>query len=175
MNPNSCFYRIGKTVALGLCYLWPVSLVPAQSAIDPVRPQAPVLWRPYRAPEVPPARLANSERMKSLIKGGTLYLTAEDAVNLAIENNIDVEIARYNPISSAWSLERSLAGGALPGVPSAASQVSSAAGGQGVLGSQAAAGVSTAPSTGRSSAGNATISQIGPVAQTYDPAIQEST
>jgi outer membrane protein TolC len=146
-----------------------------QSSIEPVRPKAPILWRPYEAAEVPPARLGNSAHIHELIRGGTLYLTAQDAISLALENNVDVEIARYNPIALAWTLERSQAGGALPGVPSGASQVSSTAGGQGVQGSQAAAGVSSGPSAARSSAGNATITQIGPTAQTFDPAIQEST
>jgi outer membrane protein len=181
-QPGIC-HRVRKYVAVGLCYFWPVSLITAQqpaavapqSSIAPVRPKAPVFWRPYEAAEVPPARMSNSAHLHELIKGGTLYLTAQDAITLALENNIDVEIARYNPISLAWSLERSEAGGALPGVPSGASQVTSSAGGQGVQGSQAAAGVSGGSSAARGGGGNATISQIGPTAQTYDPAIQEST
>ncbi len=49
-----------------------------------------------------------------------LYLTVQDAIALALENNIDIEVARYNPILAEWQLERSRAGGALPGVPSSA-------------------------------------------------------
>ena len=47
--------------------------------------------------------------------------------------------------------------------------------GQGVAGSQAAAGVTAGPTSANGAAAtNATIAQIGPVAQTLDPIIQES-
>ena len=105
-----------------------------------------------------------------------LYLTAQDAIALVLENNIDLEVSRYNPFISEWNLERAEAGGALPGVPSGASQAGSVASGQGVLGSQAAAGV-TAPGASLSKGGstNATISQIGPVTPNLDPIVQETT
>ena len=45
------------------------------------------------------------------------------------------------PLSADWSLKRQLAGGALPGVPSGNSVVNQATSGQGVAGSQLAAGV----------------------------------
>ncbi len=105
-----------------------------------------------------------------------LYLTVQDAIALALENNIDLEVARYNPILSEWQLERSQAGGALPGVPSSAAQAGNVASGQGVAGSQAAAGVATGGNGANGpSATNATIAQIGPIAQTLDPVIQENT
>ena len=113
--------------------------------------------------------------LPDLIRGGKLYLTAQDAIALALENNIDIEVARYNPISLEWSVERAQAGGALPGVPSGATQANSVASGQGVLGSQAAAGVSTGGNANSRTSGNATITQVGPVAQTFDPSIQGST
>ena len=145
-------------------------------SIEPVRPSAPVLWRPYLATDVPPVRLSNSERLQSLIRAGTLYLTVQDAIALVLENNIDIEVARYNPILAEWQLERARAGGALPGVPAVASQAGSVASGQGVAGSEAAAGVvSTQGNNTNNKTGNATISQVGPVAQTLDPALQASS
>ncbi|MGA3028398.1 MAG: TolC family protein [Bryobacteraceae bacterium] len=169
------FYR--RSLAVGLSWLCAFSLLPAQEApIAPVRPSAPIVWRPYLSTEVPPARLANSPRLRDLVRAGKLYLTAQDAIALALENNIDVEVARYNPLVAAWQLERAQAGGALPGVPSSASQAGSVASGQGVSGSQAAAGVTAGPSTVSTTAtGNATIAQIGPVTQTLDPTIQETS
>jgi len=164
-------------IAAGLCYLWPVSLVLAQQdAIEPVRPSAPVLWRPFLPAEVPPAPLGNSERLHGLIRAGNLYLTVRDAIALALENNIDLEVARYNPIMAQWNLERAQAGGALPGVPAASSQAASVASGQGVQGSQQAAGVSGGTtSSATKSAGNATVSQIGPTTQTLDPTFQDQS
>jgi len=134
------------------------------------------LLRPYLPAEVPPVRLENSGRLASLVRAGMLYLTVQDAIALALENNLDIEVARYNPILAEWQLKRSQAGGALPGVTSGASQVGSVANGQGVAGSQAAAGVTTGSNgVAGTSATNATISQIGPISQTLDPTIQEST
>lgn len=143
------------------------------ASIDPVRPTTPIL-RWYFTPTVPPVRTADSGRLQNLIRAGVLYLTVQDAIALALENNIDLEIARYDPIIASWNLTRSQAGGALPGVPSGAAQTGAVAAGQGVAGSQAAAGVTAGgPPTGGGGT-NATISQIGPIAQTLDPTIQDS-
>lgn len=168
---------IRKCTALSACILFVISPAVGQIAsIEPVRPSAPILWRPYLAPEVPPARLANSIRIRDLVRAGELYLTVQDAIALALENNIDIEIARYNPILSAWRIQRAQAGGALPGVPSNASQANSVASGQGVAGSQAAAGVTpTGSTTTGNNTANAAVAQIGPVTQTLDPIIQEAS
>ncbi len=146
-----------------------------QQEIAPVRPRAPIFVRPYSAPTIPPAPLSNSPRLHDLIRAGKLYLTAQDAIILALENNIDVELARYQPILDQWNLERAEAGGPLPGVPNGSSQSTSVASGEGVAGSQAAAGVSSSGG-GRSSgnAVNATITQIGPVTPTLDPTFQDT-
>jgi outer membrane protein len=179
MTPRSGGFTLylRKCIAVALCCTWPVSFASAQQlSIEPVRPAAPVLWRPYLAPEVPPVHLDNSERLRNLIRAGKLYLTVQDAIALALENNIDIEVARYNPISAEWRVQRAEAGGALPGVPSGASQAGSVAAGQGVLGSQQAAGVSGGGgNVGGRGAGNVSISQIGPVTQTLDPIFQQAT
>lgn len=165
-----------KSRIASLCVILTVAAQAQQLGIAPVVPQKPVVVRSYLAPEVPPVRLANSNRMASLIRAGVLYLTAQDAIALALENDIDLEVARYNPILSQWNLIRSEAGGALPGVPSAAGQAGSVANGQGVAGSQAAAGVSGGGgNAGGGGGGNATIAQIGPVTQVLDPLIQETS
>src|SRR5947209_8631791 len=131
-----------KCLAAILCYTCSISLAEAQQvSIEPASAPGPSVLRPYRAPEIPEIRVSNSGRLRDLIRAGTLYLTAQDAIALALENNIDIEVARYNPILSVWQLRRAQAGGALPGVPSGASQAGSVASGQGVAGSQAAAGV----------------------------------
>ena len=164
--------RVRQALASALCCLAPAW--GQQAEIVPQRPQAPVLWRPYLPVQVPPVRLANSSRLKDLIRGGKLYLTVRDAIALALENDIDIESLRYN--DAEWRLERAQAGGALPGVPTGASLTSSVQSGQGVLGSQAAAGVKIGgASGGTAGTANVTVSQVGTVAQTYDPAVQEST
>ncbi len=146
-----------------------------QSSIAPERPTGSVFIRPYEAPTIPPVRLGNSLRIQDLIRGGKLYLTAQDAISLALENNIDIETARYQPLIDQWNVELYEAGGSLPGVPTGSSQVSSVTSGQGVSGSQQAAGVSGGGGgNGGGNAVNATISQIGPTTPPLDPVFQQS-
>jgi len=170
--------ELRKYVALGLACLGPVSPVMGQQSVSiaPIRPTGSIFTRPYRPVEVPAARLGDSGRLNGLVKAGKLYLTAQDAIALALENSIDVEVARYAPISSAWRVTRSEAGGALPGVPSGSSQTNSVASGQGVLGSQQATGVGGGSGNGSISrgGGNASISQVGPVTQNLDASLQGS-
>jgi outer membrane protein len=169
-----------QVIATVLCYTCWLSCaapqaMPQSLSIDPERPSAPVFWRPYLAPDVPPARLSNSPRIQDLIRADTLYLTVQDTIALVLENNIDIEVARYSPLLADWNLERARAGGALPGVPNGASTVGSVASGQGVVGSETAAGVvSTGGTTPTNKTSNATVSQVGPVAQTFDPSITGS-
>jgi outer membrane protein len=168
-----------RPVALvfGVCGV--VSFLPAQQPaallpIEPVKLSTPFL-RSYVAPQTPAIRMGDSARLQSLIRAGVLYLSVQDAIALALENNIDLEIARYGPILASWNLIRAQAGGALPGVPSGAAQAGAVASGQGVSGSQAAAGVTAGAPPVSGGGTNATISEIGPIAQTLDPTIQETS
>jgi outer membrane protein len=144
-----------------------------QAFIAPQRPQQFVLWRPYIAEYIPPTRLSNSPRLRDLVRAGKLYLTAQDAIALALENNIDIESARYNPLILASQVRRLEAGGALAGVPSARSQVGSVQSGQGIAGSQSAAGVSTGGTGQSTGIANTTVTQIGPVTPVLDPIFQD--
>lgn len=164
-------------LAAGLCAILPMATIAADVvSIAPVPADAPSVIRPYLAAEVPDIRPGNSPRLAELIRAGKLYLTLQDAIALALENNIDLEVARYNPILAEWRLKRSLAGGALPGVPSSAAQVGSVASGQGVVGSQQAAGVGGGGNNANQTQGaNATITQVGPVTQNLDPSFQQTT
>ena len=88
--------RLQQWVSLGLCALFASPFAYGQQAeIGPVMARGGVFGR-YSAPIVPPIRLSNSARVRSLIQGGKLYLTAQDAIALALENNIDIESDRYN-------------------------------------------------------------------------------
>jgi len=167
--------RAQRWISITLCAL---SVAPYGWSQD--SPLGPVaggggFFRKYSAPAIPGPRLGNSSRLRSLLQGGKLYLTAQDAIALAIENNIDIESNRYNALISTWNYTRQLAGGPLPGVPSGSSQVGSVQSGEGVAGSQAAAGVSNnGSSNGGGSGTNTTISQIGPITPTLDPSFQSS-
>jgi outer membrane protein len=139
------------------------------------KPHGPLLVRSYMPATVPPVSLANSDHLHSLIRAGKLYLTLQDAIALALENNLDLEVDRYGPLNAEWSLQRAEAGGALRGVTSGNSLVNQATSGQGVAGSQAAAGLSSASSGNSGGSGGAIISQIGPVTQNLDAVLQNAT
>src|SRR4051812_2294753 len=51
------------------------------------------ITRPYSVPQVPPINLANSNRIDQLMRAGRLYLSLQDAIALALENNLDVELS----------------------------------------------------------------------------------
>ena len=72
--------------------------------------------RTYRATLVPQPNLANSARIDALVRDGKLELSLKDAISLALENNLDIAIARYNiPIAQADIL-RTQAGATFRGV-----------------------------------------------------------
>ncbi len=77
----------------------------------------------YRSPVVGAVSLSNSPRIESLIRAGNLYLTLDDAIALAIENNLDVQWDRLNtPISQSDTL-RAKGGGLLRGIPTTLTEV----------------------------------------------------
>ena len=157
-----------KTFRAVLAFGCAISQVRAQESTQVVnQPDKPFLIRPYLATSMPPVRLTNSSRVHQLMRAGKLYLTVQDAIALAIENNLDLEVDRYGPLNADWNLKRAEAGGALRGVTSGNSTSNQVSSGQGVEGSQAAAGL--ANTSGSSSGGSAgTISQIGPITQNLD-------
>jgi outer membrane protein len=59
-------------------------------------PAFPNVIRPYMPQHVPPPNLANTSRIDQLMHDGKIILSIDDAVALALENNLDIGIARYN-------------------------------------------------------------------------------
>ncbi len=69
--------------------------------------------RPFAAREVSSPSFENSARLHQLIRAGNLYLSLPDAISLAIENNLDIELSRYSiPIAQTETLRTR--GGGLP-------------------------------------------------------------
>ena len=50
---------------------------------------------PYQSRHVPPPNLSNTGRIDQFLHDGKLYLSLKDAIALALENNLDIAIARY--------------------------------------------------------------------------------
>src|SRR5918999_905847 len=70
---------------------------------------------------VEPINLGNSGRLEALLRAGRLYLSLRDAVALALENNLDIELQRYGPRIAETDVLRAQAGGVVRGVPTAIS------------------------------------------------------
>ena len=65
---------------------------------------------------VPEPVLTNSSRLDRLIRDGKLYLSLKDAIDLALEDNLDLAIARYNLPIADTDILRTQAGGFFRGV-----------------------------------------------------------
>src|SRR5260370_19387356 len=70
----------------------------------------------YESKIAPPINVANSSRIDSLLRAGKLYLSLQDAIALALENNIYIEVNRYNFQLADIDLNRAQTGGSIRGV-----------------------------------------------------------
>jgi outer membrane protein TolC len=97
------------------------STAAADPAVEPRRSQpvgleTPHFFASFRRAKVPPLFPGTSDRLRSLVRDGKLYLSARDAITLAIENNLDVEVERYNLVLADTDLRRAKGGGNLRGI-----------------------------------------------------------
>src|SRR5208283_1197386 len=104
---------------------------PRSSFPDPIAPYTP---RRIEAPN-----LSNTPRIDQLMRDGKLYISMNDAVALALENNLDIAIARYNLNIADTDVWRAKAGAAILGVNSGVVQ-NTPGGGVGGLGTQVGSG-----------------------------------
>jgi outer membrane protein len=142
----------------------------AQSEVSIEAPkQLPVvgtILRPFHLEKrvVPPARLTNTPRLESLVRGGNLYLTSQDVIALVLENNLDIAIQRYGPFlarevlrrTQGGSILRSIDAPVLPG-PQSVSLSGVSTGGSGLA---AGAGVGSIGTI---------VTQAGPAPPNLDP------
>jgi outer membrane protein TolC len=70
----------------------------------------------YRTPRVPPVHFENGPRLDSLVRDEKILLSLQDAISLALENNLDLELVRYTPREAETDLLRAEAGSPLRGV-----------------------------------------------------------
>lgn len=90
----------------------------AQNLVDYSKPTShfPNLIGPYFAHEVPPPSFGNAPRIETLLQDGKLRLSLSDAVALALENNLDLAIARFNLSIADTDIMRAKSGQAVRGV-----------------------------------------------------------
>jgi outer membrane protein TolC len=169
--------KSGNLLRSSLVWLCTASICVAQDQQVLIeKAHLPVPVRSYMAPTVTAGRPGNSARLHALLRAGKLYLTVQDALALAMENNLNLEVDRYGMLLAQSALERAKAGGPVRGVPSASQQVSSVNAGVGVNGSVQSAGLSGGAGGNNSgNAGNATIQQVGAITPNLDPVLQNTT
>jgi outer membrane protein len=80
------------------------------------RPAFPHVLQPYMHQELAQPNLGNSPRIDSLMRDGKIYLSIDDAIALALENNLDLDIARYNLNIAEADLLRAKSGASILGV-----------------------------------------------------------
>ena len=106
--------------------LTPMPQAPArQSSVHPYSDQNyarsvspfPNVLAPYRVRNVPPPNLSNSARTDQLFRDGKIYLSINDAVAMALENNLDIVLQRYNLSIADTDLLRTKSGMFALGVP----------------------------------------------------------
>src|ERR1700752_12538 len=112
--------------------------VPALNYSKPVR-HFPNPIGPYVSRQVDAPNLANTTRIDSLMREGKLYLSLNDAIALALENNLDIAIARYNLNIADTDVLRAKAGAQILGVPLGIVQ-NTPGGGVGGIGTQVGSG-----------------------------------
>src|SRR6202166_2176204 len=159
-----------------------------QAAPAPAKPQAihledysksrsafPHILQPYLPKELPQPDLGNSPRIDALMHEGKIYLSIDDAVALALENNLDIDIARYNLNIAAADLLRDKSGANILGINTGIVQ-NTPGGGVGGLGGTVGSGTggttvaAGGAGTGTSGLVSSTLG-IGSPITSFDPAL----
>jgi len=148
----------------------------------------PKIWQPYTVRNVSPADLTNSAMIDSVIRDGKIYLSLNAAIALALENNLDLAIQRYNLDTADTDILRTSSGnpalgvnaGIVQGTPGGAAG-STAAGGTGTSATGATGGGAggSAVAVGGAGAGAAGIVSSttgeGPTIDSFDPIVSGSS
>lgn len=150
--------------------------VPALDYSKPVK-HFPNPIGPYTSRQVDPPNLANTARIDSLMREGKLYLSLNDAIALALENNLDIAIARYNLNIADTDVLRAKAGAQILGVNVGIVQ-NTPGGGVGGIGTQVGSGTGgTSLGAGGAGVGVGGIvgstagGLFGPLITSFDPVL----
>ncbi len=130
----------------------------------------------YSPSQAPEPQLTNSPYLNQLIREGKLYLSLKDAIQLALENNLDIAIARYNLPIADMDILRTKGGGVFRGVNAGVVQGTpgGGVGGFGTGAPGAGAGGTTAGAGGAGAGASGLVQStlgVGTVVSSYDPAI----
>jgi outer membrane protein TolC len=166
----------------------PASIPPAPQPAAPAQPQQihlqdysrarpafPHILQPYRPQELAQPNLANSPRIDSLMHDGKVYLSIDDAIALTLENNLDIDIARYNLNIADTDYLRAKSGANILGVNAGIVQ-NTPGGGVGGLGGTVGSGTggTTVAASGIGTGTNGLVSStlgIGSTITSFDPVV----
>lgn len=156
----------------------PASAVPPAIHLqDYSKPRSafPHLLQPYRSQEVSQPNLGNSPRIDSLMRDGKIYLSIDDAIALTLENNLDLDIARYNLNIADTDYLRAKSGANILGVNAGIVQ-NTPGGGVGGLGGTVGSGTggTTVAASGIGTGTNGLVSStlgIGSTITSFDPVV----
>ena len=131
---------------------------------------------PYRPQSLPAPNLSNTSRIDQLMRDGKLYLSINDAVALALENNLDIAIQRYNMAIADTDILRAKAGGSTLGVNSGVVTNTPGGGTGGLSGSVGSGSGGTSAGLGGAGTGagglvNSTLGSGSPITS-FDPVTQ---
>jgi outer membrane protein len=146
---------------------------PAAAPVRGFGPFIPHVLQPYKPVEVAQPNLGNSPRIDSLMRDGKIYLSIDDAVALALENNLDLDIARYNLNIAEADLLRAKSGSSILGVNTGIVQ-NTPGGGVGGLGGTVGSGTggTTVAAGGAGTGTNGLVSStlgVGSPITSFDP------
>ena len=71
---------------------------------------------PYRASHLPQFSVGSPTQPEGIVRDGKLFLSLHEAIVLAIQNNLDVEVSRYNLLLADTDVTRAKGGGNLRGL-----------------------------------------------------------
>jgi outer membrane protein len=131
--------------------------------------------KPYFGRNVPLPNLTNTPRIDQLMVNGKLMLSMNDAIALALENNLDIAISRYNLNIADTDVLRTKAGASVLGVNTGVVQGTPGGGVGGLGGATTAAGGAGGTTGGGGGAGSGTLGivsstlGIGSPITSYDP------
>jgi outer membrane protein len=133
----------------------------------------PHVLQPYMPQELAEPNLGNSPRIDALMRDGKVYLSIDDAIALALENNLDLDIARYNLNIAQADLLRAKSGASILGVNTGIVQ-NTPGGGVGGLGGTVGSGTggTTVAAGGAGTGTNGLVSStlgIGAPITSFDP------
>ena len=140
------------------------------------RPLLPNPFARYIPRDVPPPAFTNAPKIEQLVQNGKLMLSLNDAIAIALADNLDIAVARYNLPIADTDILRTKAGGSFLGVNSGVVS-NTPGGGQGGVGSGisgAGAGGTTAGAGGAGVGAGGFVgstSGAGPQPDSFDPLV----